>query len=67
MKGVKIMNNEFNPLITLDELCEVLMIGKNTAYKLLASGEIKSFRLGRNWKIPRDSVAEYIRKQSNCA
>ena len=44
------MDNELSPLITIDELCELLMIGRNAAYKLLTSGKIKSFRIGRIWK-----------------
>ena len=58
------MDNENSPLITIDELCELLMIGRNAAYKLLTSGKIKSFKIGRVWKIPRDSVQSYIMEQS---
>lgn len=59
------MNNFDSPLITVDELCELLMIGKNAAYKLLISGELRGFRIGRIWKIPRESLDRYIREQSN--
>ncbi len=59
------MDNDFSPLITIEELCEMLMIGRNAAYKLLTSGKIKSFRIGRVWKIPRDSIQTYIVEQSN--
>ena len=51
------MNEE---LITLEELQEILCIGKNTAYRLLINNEIKAFKIGRLWKIPRSSVLEYI-------
>ena len=61
------MTNDIGDLITIEELCEVLMIGKNAAYRLLSSGEIKSFRLGRKWKIPRASIDAYIRKQCKIA
>ena len=50
-------------LMTIEELCEALMVGKNAAYDLLKSGEVKSFRIGRKWKIPRESLNEYIRRQ----
>lgn len=30
-------------LITIDELCEILVIGKNTAYKLLNENIIHAF------------------------
>lgn len=56
--------NKDMDLITIDELCESLMIGRNTAYQLLNTKQIPSFRIGRVWKIPRSSVNEYIRK--NC-
>ena len=59
------MYNDNSSLITIDELCEILMIGKNTAYHLLKSGKIKSFKIHRIWKIPRSSVNEYRYTQAN--
>ena len=53
-------NYGMNQIITLDDLCEQLMIGRNIAYKLLSSGKIKAFQIGRIWKIPQQSVDEYI-------
>ena len=50
-------------IITVDELCDILMIGKNMAYRLLNSGEIRCFKISREWKIPRKSVYEYIQRQ----
>lgn len=59
------MNNASSTLITVEELCEELLIGKNLAYKLLANGSIKGFRIGRIWKIPRQSINDFITQQSN--
>lgn len=58
------MDNLTEDLITVEELCDILHIGKNAAYKLLASGKLKCFRMSRTWKIPRESVTIYIREQS---
>lgn len=58
------MFNEYNDLLSLDELCEILFIGKNAAYKMLNEGEIKAFKAGRIWKIPKMAVEEYILKKS---
>ncbi|MGL5436927.1 MAG: helix-turn-helix domain-containing protein [Lachnospiraceae bacterium] len=44
----------------LDELCEILYIGRNAAYELLKNNKIKAFRVERVWKIPKKSVEEYI-------
>ena len=59
------MFNEYNDLVTVEDLCEMLSIGKNAAYKLLASGELKCFRLNRVWKIPKQCVADYVLNQAN--
>lgn len=49
-----------NDILTIEELMEALYIGRNYAYKLLNSGEIKGFRVGRSWRIPRTSLEEFI-------
>lgn len=54
-------------LITIEELCEIMSIGKNTAYRLLQNKEIKAFRIGRIWKISKAAVINYIRKESGLA
>lgn len=57
--------NSYNDMISIDDLCEMLTIGKNTAYHLLKTNQIKAFKIGRIWKIPRDSVSEYVLSQSH--
>ena len=52
-------------LITIEDLCSLLSIGRNMAYKLLEENKIKAFRIGRHWKIPKSSVDEYIKKECN--
>lgn len=37
-----------NDLISIEELCQRLMIGKNMAYRILNSNEIAAFRIGRS-------------------
>jgi excisionase family DNA binding protein len=64
MKGWLILLNDYGDILKIDELCEVLLIGKNAAYKLLESGELKGFRFGRTWKISKVSVEDFILKRS---
>lgn len=54
----------YDDMITIDELCEMLSIGRNTAYHLLNTNKIKAFKIGRIWKIPRDAVTEYVLRKS---
>ena len=53
-------------LITeIDGLCEMLGIGKNTAYQLLNDQEIDAFKVGTVWKIPKKSIEEFIERKCN--
>jgi excisionase family DNA binding protein len=61
------MFEQYNDLVTVEELCEMLFIGKNAAYKLLSSKQLKAFRYNRVWKIPKQGVIEYIQHQSKLA
>ena len=54
------MLDQHQDIITIPELCEILMIGKNRAYELLQVGAIRGFKIGRIWKIPREAVEEFI-------
>lgn len=54
------MNIEHDKLISLDELCDILKIGKNTAYTLMRTGELGAFKIGRVWKIPKKAVIQYV-------
>ncbi len=50
--------------LTVDELCELLKIGHNAAYRLLNTGKLKAFRNGRTWRIPKQAVVEFARCQT---
>lgn len=57
------MFDEYNDILTIEEMCEILMIGRNAAYTLLNSGTLKAFRIGKVWKIPKKSLENYILRQ----
>ena len=58
-------DNNYNDMVSLEDLCEMLAIGKNTAYRLLKTNQIHAFKIGRIWKIPRESVEEYVYSKKN--
>lgn len=58
------MLEQYEDVMTIAELREVLNIGSNAAYKLLNQGVISAFRIGRTWKIPKQSVIRFINKGS---
>ena len=47
-------------VLTIDDLMAVLNIGRNSAYDLVRSGRIKSFRVGTQIRIPRQAVADFL-------
>ena len=49
----------------VEELMPILGIGRNSAYELVRSGQIRSFRVGRSYRVPKDAVDEFLRKPSD--
>lgn len=58
------MFENYMDLVSTQEAQEMLNIGANTLYILLDSGEVKGFRCGRVWKIPKAAIEEYILRKS---
>lgn len=54
------MLEQYDDVLRTDEACEVLKVGYNALYELLNSGELKGYRNGRTWRIPKLAVQEYI-------
>jgi len=59
------MLEQYSDVISTNELCEILGIGRNRAYELLQTNQIKGFQMGRPWKIPKISVEEYLKRKSS--
>ena len=54
-------NVEDIPLVLrVEDLSRALGIGRNTAYKLVRSGQIRSIRIGRQLRIPRDELQRFL-------
>ena len=58
------MLNQYQDILTAEEVSGILMIGMNRTYELLNNGSIKGFRIGKKWRIPRDALSQYILCQS---
>ena len=59
--------NEYNSILSdypdvllPEDLMTILKIGRNTTYKILKEGIIKSIKVGRNYKIPKNFIIEYL-------
>ena len=47
-----------NQFITIDEICDYLNIGKNSAYQL--AKKLRHVKIGRKLMVPREDVDKYL-------
>ena len=53
---------DYPDVVTLNQLKEMLQIGKSLAYKLLKNKEIESFKCGTSYRILKSKIIEYLEK-----
>lgn len=58
------MFETLDDILTIPEVAEVLKIGTSQAYKLARSGELKAFKSGKDWKISKEALIQYISQKS---
>jgi len=50
--------------LTVLEAGQVLRVGRSVTYELVRSGQLRSVRIGRSIRIPRDALVEYLQLAS---
>ena len=46
--------------LRVEDLMSILDVGRNTAYELVRCGTIRSIRIGKQLRIPKDALVEYL-------
>lgn len=59
-RGDMIGGTEF---LTIDEAAQYLKVCRKTLYRLLRNGSLRGYRVGRQWRLRRDDLAEWLREQ----
>ncbi len=54
------MLSNYNDILSVKEVCEILHLCKNKVYELLNKGDIKARRIGRKFLIPKASLIDFI-------
>ena len=49
--------------LRVEDLMPILNVGRNTAYRLVRSGEIRSIKIGRQIRIPRQALLDYLEQK----
>ena len=62
-KEIFTMYRNIPEVMTFRECCALLRIGKNTMLELLHTRQIEGFRIGSRWRIPKESVVEFIERR----
>ncbi|MBO6303150.1 MAG: helix-turn-helix domain-containing protein [Ruminiclostridium sp.] len=54
------MLENYPDIITIEDLCKILHIGRNKAYEFLNEKLIKSLKVGRKYIIPKKCVIDFL-------
>lgn len=54
------MLNKFDDVLTFEEFRQATKFGRNKCYKLLQDGTIKSRKVGRDYRIPKINVINFL-------
>ena len=49
--------------LCVEDLMPILNVGRNTAYRLVRSGEIRSIKVGRQIRIPRQFLIDFLNQK----
>lgn len=51
-------------VLEVSDISDTLKIGRNKAYELVNTGEIKAVKIGNHYKVLRESFIEFLRGDS---
>jgi len=57
---------EYGELLTMDEVCVILQLSRNTVYELARSGDVPTIRFGRQLRTPRAALEQMMDRSTEC-
>ena len=52
--------DELPMVLRVEDLMPILGIGRSNAYALVRSGQVRSIRIGHQFRIPREAIQEFL-------
>lgn len=49
-------------LMTIQQVCAALCLSRYTVYALIRTGQLKAKKVGRDWRITQENLAEFINR-----
>lgn len=59
------MFESYDDILTIEEVAELLRIGMTQAYRTVRSGSLKGYKEGKDWKIQKQALINYVMEQSH--
>lgn len=59
------MFEHYDDILTIEEVAELLRIGMTQAYRIVRSGNLKGYKEGKDWKIPKQALINDVVSQSH--
>lgn len=56
------MFDEYPDILTVQDIMQALCIGRNKAYYMLKHNQIKNIKIGKNYKVPKPYLIEFVYK-----
>jgi len=50
-------------IVTVKQLAEFLQVNEQTIKRAIKAGELKAFKVGRDWRIEKESVIEWLKQK----
>ena len=57
--------DELPLVLRVEDLMPILDIGRNTAYALVRSGQIRSVKVNHQIRIPREAIIEFLQGEND--
>lgn len=57
------MLDQFPDILTVKDMQNILSVGRSKAYEILHSGDIRYIVIGRQIRIPKNNLLDYLQRQ----
>ena len=55
--------NDYPDVLTVEQVKEILQIGRRSTYRLIEANEIRHFKIGTKIRIPKQCVIDYLNQR----
>lgn len=60
---MKTLFDSYPDVVSVEEIQQMLRIGKNAVYQLLKDGVIKSIKVGKRYVVPKKYIVDFLLKK----